>query len=363
MMLVDESIARQNIQKMSHRITAGGATFRPHFKTHQSRAIGRWFRDYGVDRITVSSLQMAAYFAGDGWRDITVAFPVNLRETELINRLAADLSLGLVAEDPSVIRQLDRMLEYQTDLWIKIDAGYGRTGIPWDDSGSIEACMQVLSQAKRLRFRGFLAHSGHTYNLRGGHGLEKVHRETVERMQELKERFRPHFPEIQISLGDTPTCSLAGDFSGADEWRPGNFIFYDLTQQAIGSCSYDEISAVVVTPVVSVHPRRRQVVVYGGAVHFSKEALKLGEKTVYGRAVSLHENGWEAGPGEAFLIKLSQEHGIVEFVNEQALNKVKPGTLMAFFPVHSCLAADLFRGYVTLQGKKLDHLSGFNETF
>jgi D-serine deaminase-like pyridoxal phosphate-dependent protein len=61
--------------------------FRPHFKTHQSLELGNWFKDYGVTQITVSSLEMAEYFATQ-WNDITVAFPVNVLEINRINSLA-----------------------------------------------------------------------------------------------------------------------------------------------------------------------------------------------------------------------------------------------------------------------------------
>ena len=64
-------------------------------------AVGEWFRAYGVARITVSSLEMAAYFADAGWDDITVAIPVNVREMETINALAQRVKLGLLVEHPA----------------------------------------------------------------------------------------------------------------------------------------------------------------------------------------------------------------------------------------------------------------------
>ena len=74
---------------MADRAIQYNVRLRPHFKTHQSRQIAGWFREAGINCITVSSLKMAEYFAADGWDDITVAFPVNVLEHERINRLAA----------------------------------------------------------------------------------------------------------------------------------------------------------------------------------------------------------------------------------------------------------------------------------
>ena len=59
--------------------------FRPHFKTHQSKKVGEWFREEGVDKITVSSVSMAKYFIEHNWKDITIAFPFNILEIDDIN--------------------------------------------------------------------------------------------------------------------------------------------------------------------------------------------------------------------------------------------------------------------------------------
>ncbi len=58
-------------------------------KTHQSREIGEWFRASGVDKITVSSLNMAMKFAEWGWNDITVAFSGKLSGTRENQRFSS----------------------------------------------------------------------------------------------------------------------------------------------------------------------------------------------------------------------------------------------------------------------------------
>lgn len=95
-LLINENQARENIRKMADKARLSSVDFRPHFKTHQSIQIGRWFRDYGTTKITVSSVEMAAYFASDGWDDITIAFPLNYRQLSEIEELAADVHLGIL---------------------------------------------------------------------------------------------------------------------------------------------------------------------------------------------------------------------------------------------------------------------------
>jgi D-serine deaminase-like pyridoxal phosphate-dependent protein len=95
---LDKTRALRNIERMAKKARSSGVRFRPHFKTHQSAQIGEWFKDHGVETITVSSVEMAVYFADHGWQDVTIAFPVNWREIDSINTLAARLRLHLLVD-------------------------------------------------------------------------------------------------------------------------------------------------------------------------------------------------------------------------------------------------------------------------
>ena len=76
-LLLDKARALRNIARIAEKTRRDGVRFRPHFKTHQSAEIGEWIRAHGVEAICVSSVEMAAFFADHGWRDIAIAFPVN----------------------------------------------------------------------------------------------------------------------------------------------------------------------------------------------------------------------------------------------------------------------------------------------
>jgi len=97
-LLLNTEICKRNIHTMAIKAREQKVIFRPHFKTHQSAAISKWFREEGVTSITVSSVTMAKYFAKHGWKDITIAFPVNLLEIDEINHLASEIKLYLLIE-------------------------------------------------------------------------------------------------------------------------------------------------------------------------------------------------------------------------------------------------------------------------
>lgn len=60
-LLLDKQKCLSNIAMMIEKARKNNIIFRPHFKTHQSHEVGRWFRSFGVDKITVSSVKMAEY--------------------------------------------------------------------------------------------------------------------------------------------------------------------------------------------------------------------------------------------------------------------------------------------------------------
>ena len=195
-LLLDEQKAKANIQRMYEKAQRNNITFRPHFKTHQSIDVGRWFRAVGLTKITVSSLRMAQYFAKDGWEDITVAFPVNILEIDRINALAKTIKLNLLVESTATANALQTKLASSVHVFIKIDAGYGRTGIRYDDVNAIQACIDRIELAEKLHFKGFLAHSGHSYGARGQKDLAAIHRESQQRLSTLKAKFAAKYPKL-----------------------------------------------------------------------------------------------------------------------------------------------------------------------
>ncbi|WP_242928777.1 alanine racemase [Pontibacter vulgaris] len=356
-LLLDKAKCLQNIDMMVEKASRNNIRLRPHFKTHQSAQVGEWFRERGVEAITVSSLRMAQYFARHGWTDIMVAIPVNLREIELINELASAISLHVVAVNPETVTALAELLEIPVNLWVKIDTGYHRTGLQPQDHTTLDEVINNVENSDKLIFKGFLAHDGHTYKQTEKEAIVTIYNTSVYLLQLVRDRYKTRFPQLQLSIGDTPSCSVLQSINGVDEIRPGNFVFYDLTQQHIGSCSFEQIAVCMACPVIAKHPDRLEIILYGGSVHFSKDVLPQQNGALYGRVVELTEKGWTLPVNGIELVSLSQEHGIIR-ANEEQFNKYKIGDLIYVLPVHSCLTADLMKGYLTLEGERLEHLSG-----
>ena len=350
-LLLNKEIALRNIETMVRKAENLQLNFRPHFKTHQSAEIGEWFRAAGVKCITVSSLTMANYFADSGWDDITIAFSVNIPEIPEMNELASRIKLNVLIENIEGLEALQKQITWHTGVFIKIDTGYNRTGIEANHTPLIDQLLETIQKSPLLQFKGFLSHTGHTYQANSTHDIFSRHFDALLKMKALKARYVSDWPELIISLGDTPSCSICDNFDGVDEMRPGNFVFYDLMQYKLGVCKLTDIAVRMVCPVVAVHSSRNEVVIYGGAIHFAKDSIiNIDGKPLFGRIIVSDNDKKILLDEKNYLHGLSQEHGILK-IAPYDLYYFKPGKLIDIIPVHSCMTANLMKEYMTTEGE------------
>lgn len=344
-LMLSEKIAKRNIAKMANKAEVSNAVFRPHFKTHFSAEIGEWYREVGVTKCTCSSIDMAMYFAAHGWDDITIAFPVNIRQTEDLNNLAKRVKLNLVVESVDAVNYLNGNLRSSVGLLIKIDTGYRRTGVWHKELTQVQNIISAIDDPHH--FEGLLAHFGHTYKERDKESIRSIYKTEVGHLHQLRNALK--LADCFLSVGDTPSCSIVEDFSEVNEIRPGNFVFYDLMQSQISSCGESDIAVCLAVPIVAIHPERNELVVHGGGVHLSKDRIRKSDEDIFGQAVLLSEKGWEFPKFEMIVKSLSQEHGKID-VGKMDINRFSLGDLIGVLPIHSCLTANLMKEYLTING-------------
>jgi D-serine deaminase-like pyridoxal phosphate-dependent protein len=347
-LLLDRQKCQANIRRMADKAARNGILFRPHFKTHQSVKVGRWFRDAGVECITVSSVAMARYFAAAGWKDITLAFPVNLFEIKELLALSASIRLNLTVTDESAVSFLDRS-GIRCGIFIEIDAGHHRTGLDSTNLHEVGQIIRLLTESGSLEFSGFLSHFGNTYATRSTGEVREVFRDSMACLRSLQEAF-PGSGIIPVSIGDTPSCSILDDLRQVSEIRPGNFVFYDVMQYLLGSCTAEDIAVCLAAPVVFNDPGRLEAVVHGGAVHLSKDRVVHRGTEIFGMVVKLTNEGWSLPLEGCFVRSLSQEHGVLQLTGE-TFSLFHPGEVAGILPVHACLTVSAMRRYLTLDGE------------
>jgi D-serine deaminase-like pyridoxal phosphate-dependent protein len=342
-LLIDRKKVEININTITAKTKKSGIIFRPHFKTHQSNEVGKIYKELGINKITVSSVGMANYFMNDGWEDITIAFPLNIRELPEIQEIASKIKLNILISSSAQLQNIDICINSPIGFFLKIDTGYHRAGIDYRMTDEIDELLKISSTNPLLSFKGFLSHFGNTYGAKNINDIIAIYHSGIQKLLALKTKYQKKYPEIIISIGDTPSTSLIEDFGKIDEIRPGNFVYYDWMQKNLGSCREEQIAVAVACPVIDINHQRNEILIYGGAVHFSKEfVIDTNRQKTFGSIVELSHTGWSESVEGCFLKSLSQEHGLIH-ADQAFMPKVKTGDLIGILPIHSCLTANLLK--------------------
>lgn len=346
-LVVDRARAERNIARMAAKAAASGVRFRPHFKTHNNVEVGEWFRAAGTTAITVSSVDHAETFADAGWDDITIAFPLVTRALPRIRALAGRVRLGLLVDNAEAVASL-ASVDAPLDVWVDVDAGYGRSGVAWDDPAGLAAVGIAAGGLARHRLRGVLTHAGNTYHAADRASIQAIWTETATRLGAARDVLAAAsgVDGLEVSVGDTPGCSVVDRLDAVDEVRPGNFVFYDLQQLALGSCAEDDLALAIACPIVGLYPARGEAVVHGGAVQLARDAAPgPGSGENFGRLLVVKPDGWRLLPAEAGYVRgVSQEHGVLRCAPE-VLAGLRVGDLAFIAPAHACLPANLIRDW------------------
>lgn len=344
-LILDEVRCKRNIERMVNKAVQLNIELRPHFKTHQSNTIGRWFRDLNVHGITVSSVDMASYFASDGWNDITIAFPFYPLQIPALKRLEKQASLRLFVNQVDHIQILSQQLKNPFKVILEIDPGFGRSGIHYQNQPLIEQLIDACNKSSKASFHGFYTHDGRTYQSRSHAQIIESSQQVIDILTHLKEIY----PDASLMMGDTPSTSVRDDFGAINEISPGNFVFYDWMQVQIGSCTIDDVALFCILPIAQKIQNGEKAIVLGGAVHLSKDSITVDDAQSFGQAVEITDQHIRAIDG-AYISAVSQEHGTITTNDPSLLDQ--PSVLIC--PIHSCLTANLHDHYKTTTGEVIE---------
>jgi D-serine deaminase-like pyridoxal phosphate-dependent protein len=351
--LVDLDRLEKNISYMATRAREGGVSLRPHIKTHKCIEIGKKQVEAGAKGITVSTLGEASAFAKAGFTDITYAVPLASDKFESVRKISEITHLNVLVDHPTVAKNLGLFCkenQLELDVLIKIDCGYPRCGIDPSTPGAITLARKIVDHPL-LNFKGILTHAGHSYNAKTVAEIKTIAKHEQDVMvrfsETLKEEDAKLKPEV-VSIGSTPTARLADTFHDRiTEIRPGNYVFFDYTQVALGTCDVTDCALTVLSSIISKIEGR--VIIDAGATALSKD---LGPRHIhpnggYGKIIQDYDAGHlDTG---SIIESLSQEHGKISITGEKDLG-FSHGSKVRILPNHSCLTANLFDHYHVVRG-------------
>jgi len=355
-LLLDREILCRNLDFMAARARSLGVALRPHVKTHKCVEIARMQRERGARGLTVSTLTEAEIFAGAGFDELTYAFPLEPGKIDWALALAERVTLRVTVDNLPVAEALEAIAARRNQaahVWLKVDCGYHRAGVD-PATGYASHLARFLHEAPHIVFDGLLTHAGHAYRAASREELLAIAEQERAVPVNFAERLRAEGIAVPaVSVGSTPTMSVVSDLAGAHEIRPGNYVFYDRTQVALGSCQLADCALTVLAAVVSHQPGSDLAVVDAGALALSHDPgpSHLDEEPVRG-AVLTGSDPVAVHPSLR-VVSLSQEHGIVQGSGSDDLVGLNVGSRLRILPNHSCLTAALFDEYVVVKGSEV----------
>jgi len=351
--LVDLDRVEANTSRISERVRNLGAKLRPHVKTHKCVEAARLQIRGHFGGVTVSTLAEARFFADAGFRDITYAVPIaasRLKEAVEIGRSIDALHLLLDHESSfEAMSACARAKGVRLSSFLKVDCGYHRAGVDPERGESVALALRMATSAD-VDFRGILTHAGHSYHAANAEEIRAVAETERSVMVRFAEKLaRAGAPPKEVSVGSTPTISLGESLEGVTEARPGNYVFYDRFQAAIGSCDIANVAFSVLVTVLSHYPERNEILIDAGGLAFSRDEgpAHLDPSCGYGEVFT--------GDGKTHLASLrvrsiSQEHGKIQGAAPIDYPALPLGTKLRIVPNHSCLSAALFDRYHVFRG-------------
>jgi len=340
--LIDRTRAMNNVARVQSLASSAGVRLRPHAKTHKSPIVARWQLDAGAVGICCAKIGEADVFVDAGITDIRLPYPVNPVNAPRLIALMDRAAISIIVDHPDVLRGWSdamRLAGRTLDVLIKVDVGFHRCGI--DPNGEPLGFIQAAAALPGIRLRGLLSHAGHAYHAASEDQLRAIAKEEAEMLAELRARAGASGIALdEISVGATRTLRFGAGQNGVTELRPGNYVYFDRTQVALGAASLDDCALTVLATVVSKHPGRI-ILDCGSKTLTNDQARGIAASPRYGAVLAGDSDSLDYAReiDETLLIeRLSEEHATVR-VN--GTTRLEPGDRVRVVPNHSCVVSNL----------------------
>jgi D-serine deaminase-like pyridoxal phosphate-dependent protein len=217
---------------------------------------------------------------------------------------------------------------------LKVDVGFHRVGVAPEDAPLLAL---RLAETPGLRLRGLFTHAGQSYLQDSPEGVARVGEHEGRTLAATADAVRALGVTLEeVSVGSTPSAPQAMKQPGVTECRPGNYVYHDASQVALGTCLEEDCALTVLATVVSVPAPGRAV-------------LDAGSKTLSSDPLRPRANGHGLVLGTASrLSRLSEEHGVVEVA---AGDSFRVGQKVRVLPNHACVVSNLHDRVVVVRGE------------
>lgn len=344
-LLVDLERLETNIARMAAFATSQGVHLRPHTKTHKCPEIAKLQLQAGAVGVTCAKIGEAEVMAAAGLNDILIANEIiGEKKIKRLVDLSKKIQICVAVDSLLGANQLNQAFAHANQtmgLVIEINCGQNRCGVlPGEEALKLA---KAISQLDHLKLRGLMTHAGHAYYQTTKEAVERVGTQEGEVMVKTAELLRKNGLSVAVvSTGSTPTAKYCGRVKGVTEIRPGNYVFYDLTQINLFSCKLHNCALSVLATVTS-RPAKNRVVVDAGKKALTSDPL--------GRTGN-HGDGYGfISEKNATLDRLSEEHGVIETDTPFEI-----GEKVRIIPNHACVVVNMFDEMYGIRGGQVEQV-------
>jgi D-serine deaminase-like pyridoxal phosphate-dependent protein len=332
---------------MSSAMRRHGVSLRPHLKTAKSADVARLATAGEAGGITVSTLAEAEYFADRGFLDLTFAVGITPEKLERVAALSIrGVKINVITDDIETARIVGAH-PAQFKAFIEIDSGGGRAGVDPNGDDLLE-----IGRALGEKRAGVLTHAGHSYEGRTVEAIKKVAEQERVSVVTAAERLRAAGMSCTtVSVGSTPTMTHAERMDGVTEARPGVYMFHDVFQVIIESCTRDDIAVTVLASVIGRRPSKNRFVMDAGALALSKDRSTAATDEDAGYGLVWDIDG-QPSLGECSIESVAQEHGVATSAKPLPFDKLHVGTKVRIAPNHACITAAAHDRYYVVDGSR-----------
>jgi D-serine deaminase-like pyridoxal phosphate-dependent protein len=326
-----------NIRDMAEFARSKGVHLRPHIKTHKSPDIAQMQINHGASGVACAKIGEAEVMVANKIEDVHVVYPViGEKKIERMVRLMDSAKVRGLIDSYEQARRLSTVFgkhKRVLDVTVAIDVGLHREGIQPEDAVSF---FKAVSKLRNIHVVGISTHAGHVYAACSKDEVARIGKFEGEVMVKVAEELRKAGFDIEVvSVGSTPTAKVAGSVEGITEIRPGNYVFYDTIQVALGVVPFERCALRVLATVVGKHLKP-----YGRLIIDAGSKALTSDKGAHGLSL-LHGYGTAIGYEKSLLIeRLSEEHGIAKILK----NDVNLGVddKIEIVPNHACGVVNQF---------------------
>lgn len=346
-LIIDRDKLELNIRDMAEFAKSRNINLRPHIKTHKSPDIARMQIAQGASGIACAKIGEAQIMAAHNIEDIHLVYPIaSRRKVERIIKLMDSAKIIGLIDCYEQAKRLSKVLgEHDTvlDVTVAVDVGLHREGLQPEDAVGF---FQRASLLRNINIIGISTHAGHVYAAGSRDNVIKIAKEEGEIMVRVAEELRKANFDIEVlSVGSTPTAKIAGNIDGVTEIRPGNYVFYDAIQTALGVVPLERCALKVLTAIVGKHSKPyKRLIIDAGSKVLTTERGAHNSNLLKGYGIAMDYKN------SLLVERLSEEHGVVRVIDNVGLGI---GDRIEIVPNHACAVVNQFDVAYAIQNEKV----------